>query len=91
MRDAIYLRAVRCGARLRRKMARGGRITAFDAAKIISYGGRFRSFCSYNAFPAKVLKGQIRFFSLRQKIADRDRRRAMAEKYRTLEETKGAA
>lgn len=91
IRDAIYLRAVRCGARLRRKAAGGRRITAYDAAKMISYGGRFRAFGSYNAFPTKVLCGKIRYFSLRQKIADRDRRRAMAEKLKLIEATKGAA
>lgn len=91
IRDAIYLRAVRCGARLRRKMASNRRVTAYDASKMISYGGRFRAFGSYNAFPTKVLCGKIRYFSLRQKIADRDRQRAMAEKLKLIEATKGAA
>lgn len=91
IRDAIYLRAVKCGSRLRRKMAAGKRVTAYDAAKMISYGGRFRAFGSYNAFPAKVLCGKIKYFSLRQKIADRDRRRSAAGKHKPPEPMKGVA
>lgn len=77
--DSVFLRAQRAGARMRRKM-RTRRVTAFDAAKMISYGGRFRAFGSYNAFPTRVLRGKIRYFSLRQKIAARDRLRAGAAK-----------
>jgi hypothetical protein len=58
---------------------------------MISYGGRFRAFGSYNAFSTKVLRGKIRYYSLRQKIADRDRRRSEAKEPKPFEQMKGAA
>ena len=85
--DSVFLRAQRAGARMRRKMAAKKRVTAFDASKMISYGGRFRAFGSYNAFTTRVLCGKIKYFALRQKIADRDRRRNKSLKIRELIET----
>ena len=85
--DSVFLRAQRAGARMRRKMAVKKRVTAFDASKMISYGGRFRAFGSYNAFTTRVLCGKIKYFALRQKIADRDRRRNKSLKIRELIET----
>ena len=74
VRDRVFLRARRLGAKIRRERASGRRVTAHDAERLISYGGRFRAFGSYNAFPKRVLCG-INFALMRRKVAERDRLR----------------
>ena len=75
VRDRVFLRARRTGAMIRRKLARRERVTAHDAERLISYGGRFRSFGSYAAFPKEVLRG-IKFALMRRKVSVRDKMRA---------------
>lgn len=75
--DSVFIRARRAGARTRRKAMRR-RITAFDAEKLISYSGRFRSFGGYNAFVTQVLKGGISMRAMRQKVSARSRFRNLA-------------
>lgn len=79
VRDRVFLRARRTGTRIRRKIERRIRVTAYDAERLISYGGRFRSFGSYNAFPSQVLCG-IKFYVMRQKVSRRDQLRAYSRK-----------
>lgn len=79
VRDRVFLRARRTGARIRRKLARRVRVTAYDAERLISYGGRFRSFGSYCAFPSQVLRG-IKFYLMRQKVSCRDKRKTYTRK-----------
>lgn len=71
VRDRVFLRARRVGARIRRKLHNKIRVTAYDAERIISYGGRFRAFGSYAAFGKEVLKG-IEFSRMRRKVAVRN-------------------
>lgn len=77
VRDKVFIRAQRLGARIRRVVTHR-RLSAFVSSKMISYGGRFRAFGAYSAFPRFVLRG-IRYFSLRQKIAARDKLRQYKE------------
>lgn len=84
VRDRVFIRAQRTGARIRRKIARRIRVTAHDAERLISYGGRFRSFGSYGAFPARVLRG-IRFSDMRRKVSVRDSLRSMKSKIKEAE------
>lgn len=72
VRDRVFIRARRTGAGIRRKLARHERVTAYDAERLISYGGRFRSFGSHAAFPKEVLRG-IKFALMRRKVALRNR------------------
>ena len=77
VRDAVFIRAVRTGNRISSKMHKKLRVTWYDAAKNISYGGRFRAFESYRAFVKNVLKdGKTKFSSMRQKIAAHDKLKA---------------
>lgn len=77
VRDKIYVRSCRLGAQMR-KAAKKRRVSAFVASKMISYGGRFRAFGAYAAFPAKVLKG-IKFYALRQKVSAKAKLHKMRE------------
>lgn len=76
VRDQVFLRARRKGARLIRKMRRSGRrnrVTAHDASAMISYGGRFKAFERRHAFTTQVLRsGKIKFGYLRKKVSARD-------------------
>ena len=75
VRDRVFIRARRTGAMIRRKIRNKVRVAAYDAERLISYGGRFRSFGSYAAFPKEVLCG-IKFALMRRKVSVRDRLRA---------------
>lgn len=76
VRDKVFIRAKRKGARLLRKMRNKGRrnrVTAHDASAMISYGGRFKAFEQRHAFTREVLReGRIRFRTLRRKVSQRD-------------------
>ena len=74
VRDKVFVRAVRTGANMRKKVAAKRRITAHESERLIAYGGRFRAFGSYNAFPLMVLRG-LNFALLRRKVSERDRKR----------------
>lgn len=73
VRDTVYLRAVRTVNRIARKLAEKKRVTWYDAAKVISYGGRFEAFGSWNAFGKNVLQGKIKYSWARQKVAAHDK------------------
>lgn len=73
VRDTVYLRAVRTVNRVAKKIAMHKRATWYDAAKIISYGGRFESFESWNAFGKSVLRGKLKYSWARQKISAHDK------------------
>lgn len=75
VRDRVFIRARRTGAMIRRKIRNKVRVAAYDAERLISYGGRFRSFGSYAAFPKDVLCG-INFALMRRKVSMRDRKRS---------------
>lgn len=75
VRDRVFIRARRTGAMIRRKIRNKVRVAAYDAERLISYGGRFRSFGSYAAFPKDVLRG-INFALMRRKVSMRDRKRS---------------
>ena len=75
VRDRVFVKAVRTGTRMRRKIKAKRRITAHEAERLISYGGRFRAFGSYAAFPKNVLKG-INFALMRRKVSARDKLRS---------------
>lgn len=76
VRDVVYLRAVRTVNRVAKKIAKGKRATWYDAAKIISYGGRFEAFESWNAFGKNVLQGKLKYSWARQKVAAHDKLKA---------------
>ena len=80
VRDVVFIRAVRTVNRIARKMARKVRVTWYDAAKVISYGGRFAAFESWNAFSKNVLQGKVSYQSMRQKISAHDRLKAKGGK-----------
>lgn len=86
VRDGVFARARRTGAYIHRKKAQRRRVTAFDAEKLVSYGGRFRALGGYNAFVKQVLCGRISMRSMRQKISARDRLRAKANIEKESEE-----
>lgn len=71
--DSVFIRARRTVNRIARKRASGGRVTWHDASRLVSYGGRFRSFGSFNAFGRSVLQGKIRFSDMRRKISAHDK------------------
>lgn len=73
IRDKVFIRARRLGANIRRKLAKHIRVTAYDAERLISYGGRFRAFGSYAAFPRCILCG-INFALMRHKVAMRNQK-----------------
>ena len=73
LHDKIFIRARRTVNRIDRKRRSGRRVTWYDAAKVVSYAGRFASFGSWGAFGPCALQGKVRFSSMRQKISAHDR------------------
>jgi len=74
LHDAVYIRARRTANRIKRKKTDHDRVTWYDAARIVSYGGRFRAFYSYRAFVKDVLeRGNIRYYDMRMKISAHDK------------------
>lgn len=74
LHDSVYIRARRTANRILRKKKAKKRVTWYDAAKIISYGGRFKAFYSYRAFTRDVLgRAGIKYADMRRKISDHDK------------------
>lgn len=80
VRDVVYLRAVRTANRIFKKKAENKRVSWYDAAKVISYGGRFAALESWNAFGKNVLQGKVKYSSMRQKISAHDKLKAKGMK-----------
>lgn len=76
VRDAVYLRAVKTARRIARKPQQKKRVTWYDASKIISYGGRFAAFESWNAFTTCVLRDAVSYAEMRNKISQHDKAKA---------------
>lgn len=76
VRDAVYLRAVRTAKKIANKPKQKKRVTWYDASKIISYGGRFAAFESWNAFTKNVLRNVISYADMRNKISQHDKAKA---------------
>lgn len=74
VRDQVFVRARRLGRRLVQKEGGGGRITAFDAQRLISHYGRFLAFEQGHAFFETVCQsGKIGLSRLRKKVSERDK------------------
>jgi len=76
IRDAVFLRARRTANRIYKKLKENLRVTWYDAAKMISYGGRFGAFESRNAFSKQVLGNRLSFFGFRAKLSFHNRMEA---------------
>lgn len=73
IRDTIFVRARKTVARIVGKMKRGRRVTWYDAARIISYGGRFLGFRAFSVFSKHVLRGRLKISRMRQKVSAHDK------------------
>lgn len=73
IRDEVFVRARRTMARISWKRRTERRVTWYDAAKVISYGGRFRGFGAFAVFGRHVLRGMVDYASMRRKISAHDR------------------
>ena len=80
VRDVVYLRAVRSVGRIAKKIAQRKRATWYDASKVISYGGRFAAFESWNAYRKKVLQGNVTHVWARQKVSAHDKLKSRSTK-----------
>lgn len=70
LHDAVYIRARRTANRIKKKIRNHKRVSWYDAAKVISYSARFKSFFSYSAFVRDVLmRAGIKLSSMRQKMS----------------------
>lgn len=70
LKDKVFLRARRTASRIARK----GKVTVYDAHKMMSYSGRFKHFDTYQAF-GKYISGKVNIKLMRKIISKGDRKK----------------